>query len=136
MYLAIYNCTNFIVDFLTLLPGSLIHKYPIFQTIPSTNGSFDPTTQEFLYDSHVTYYCGIGRAFGTDPTDTEPQQDFGCDWTGSWIPTDEIKTCVCKLKLHSIFPKYYIQLSVLVVSPIDRWLPESWQHFQGTGSID
>ena len=44
---------------------------------PSTldGGNFDPTTQEFLYESLVIYHCGLGRAFELSDGETETKQD-------------------------------------------------------------
>ena len=74
-----------------------------FEEIPTTKdgGSFDPTTHEFLYDSHVTYYCGLGRAFEKKNGDTILQQDFNCYWSGTWNPTANHMACICKFYKHT-----------------------------------
>ena len=71
-------------------------------------GSFDPTTQEFLYDSHVTYYCGLGRVFETNSGNTEPQQDFLCYWSGTWNPKPDLMPCICK--------RFNVVFSILLIS--------------------
>jgi hypothetical protein len=38
------------------------------------------------------YQCGIARAF----TDSSLSQDFYCDWSGKWLPSDQLKQCACK----------------------------------------
>ena len=75
-----------------------------FEEIPTTKdgGNFDPTTHEFLYDSHVTYYCGLGRAFEKNNGDTVIQQDFNCYWSGTWNPTANHMACICEY-IHYIF---------------------------------
>ena len=63
-------------------------------------GNFDPTTQEFLYESHVIYYCGLGRAFEVGSGDTEIEQDFICDWTGKWTPKPNLMDCICEYRQY------------------------------------
>ncbi len=62
---------------------------------PSTlDSDFDPTTQLFLFDSKVTYHCGLGRAFLQEDGSTQLIQEFQCDWNAVWTPTNELKSCI------------------------------------------
>ena len=64
--------------------------------LTTTDSDFDPTTQMFMYNSHVRYWCGRGRAFEDNNGDRNMQQDFYCEWTGQWYPRGDLLPCVCK----------------------------------------
>ncbi len=66
----------------------------------NTDLPFDPTTYEFLYDSQVTYHCGIARAFEKSSTETVLTQEFTCSWTDGWTPTKDHMYCVCKFCVY------------------------------------
>ena len=58
--------------------------------------TFNPTAEEYLFDSFVSYHCGIGRIFEKPDKTTTLVQDMHCQWTGAWFPTDQVYPCVCK----------------------------------------
>lgn len=62
----------------------------------SKKTSFDPAEMPYLYDSKITYYCGIGRAFQKTNTVTEDKQEFTCGWDGQWFPSANLLPCTCK----------------------------------------
>ena len=57
----------------------------------------DPTTQEFLYNSEISYQCGVGRAF-YDPDNEQVvmKQTFNCGWDKKWSPEPNLLQCQCK----------------------------------------
>lgn len=61
----------------------------------SLAGTFDPTSHNFTYDSHVVYECGEGRAFGTLASSVQ-HANFTCQWNGNWAPSDTLPSCICK----------------------------------------
>lgn len=74
-----------------------------FQPKPTSHDAFDPTTSEFLFNSHIWYKCGIGRAFELPGGERQIIQDFYCEWSGSWSPQGDLHPCVCKFTLIMFF---------------------------------
>ena len=90
---------------LCIIDGIFAATEEEFQPKPdSKDDNFDPTTEEFLFGSHVWYKCGIARALEQSPGgDTQLVQDFYCEWSGAWSPTQDLMPCVCELFDEMLF---------------------------------
>ncbi len=83
---------------------------------PNTiNQTFDPTDDEFLHGSLVSYYCGIARAFELPDSTTIHSQNLTCNWSGTWSPSIDtvVLDCTCKIKCWKVCSWLYIYVYTL-----------------------
>lgn len=62
------------------------------------NATFDPVSEELLFDASVQYDCGTARGFYKSDGTSVPTQTFTCGWDGVWSPGPiDVATCNCTL---------------------------------------
>ncbi len=65
-------------------------------------GNFDPTNPNWPFDTLISYECGIGRAFDFGNGATNYNQEFLCDWQGTWQPQQDLRDCKCKYQMYCV----------------------------------
>ena len=49
------------------------------------------------FGTRVSYHCGLAQGFEISGSEEVLGfQEMECQWNGTWTPTDELGTCVCK----------------------------------------
>ena len=87
---------------LCLLDISCPHetKEEIFKTRSDAEGTYDPTTEEHIYQAKMEYECGLGRGFSLIQPGVEPdlKRELTCQEDGNWdTDPDQLDPCICKL---------------------------------------